>query len=88
MENQKCAFVINRKIANTAIGRDVAEALAGYPVPVLASAINQRVSFADSAAQGSTVLELDPKGVASREISALAAEVLALAQTPKQTEVA
>lgn len=78
-ENQKSAFVINRKIVNTAIGRDVAEALAGHPIPVLATAIAQRVAFAESAAQGSTVLELDPKGPATKEILALADEVLALA---------
>ena len=28
--NLKSSFVINRKIVNTAIGRDVAEAFAGY----------------------------------------------------------
>ncbi len=75
-ENQKSAFVINRKIVNTAIGRDVADALAGYPIPVLSSAVSQRVAFAESAAQGSTVLELDPKGTASQEISALTDEFM------------
>ena len=78
-ENQKSAFVVNRKITNTAIGRDVTEALAGHPIPVLATAVAQRVSFAESAAQGSTVLELDPKGPASKEIMALAVEVMAFA---------
>jgi chromosome partitioning protein len=33
-ETQKTVFVINRKIVNTAIGRDVVEALSGYPFPV------------------------------------------------------
>ncbi len=75
-ENQKSAFVINRKIVNTAIGRDVAEALAGYPIPVLSSAVSQRVAFAESAAHGSTVLELDPKGSASQEINALTDEFI------------
>ena len=77
-ETQKSAFAINRKIVNTAIGRDVTEALAGYQLPVLASAISQRVAFAESAAQGSTVLELDPHGPASREILALVEEMEAL----------
>ena len=36
-ETQKTVFVINRKIVNTAIGRDVVEALSGYPFPVLAA---------------------------------------------------
>ena len=75
-EKQKSAFVINRKIVNTAIGRDVAEALAEYQLAVLSSAISQRVAFAESAAQGSTVLELDPTGIASQEINRLTDEVL------------
>src|SRR5581483_4132595 len=52
--NLKAAFVINRKIANTAIGRDVAKALKQYPLPVLQTAVCQRVAFAESA-QGRTV---------------------------------
>lgn len=75
-ENIKSAFVINRKIVNTAIGRDVAEALAGYAIPVLATHIGQRVAFAESAGNGSTVLEDDPTSLASREVIALAEELL------------
>lgn len=77
-ETQKSAFVVNRKIVNTAIGRDVVEALVGYPVPVLPIAICQRVAFAESAAQGSTVLDTDPNGIASQEINALIDEILKL----------
>lgn len=73
--NLKSAFVINRKIANTAIGRDVADALAGFEYPVLAATISQRVAFAESAAQGRTVLELDPDSAASREIDNLVDEL-------------
>jgi chromosome partitioning protein len=75
-ETQKSAFVINRKIVNTAIGRDVNEALSGYNVPVLTAQICQRVAFAESAAQGQTVLETDPHSLASQEILALTEEVL------------
>lgn len=42
-ENIKSVFVVNRKISNTAIGRDVGEALAAYPVPSLTACITQRV---------------------------------------------
>ena len=45
----KSAFAINRKIVNTALGRDVVDALADYPIPVLRSAICQRVALAESA---------------------------------------
>jgi len=76
--NLKAAFVINRRIVNTAIGRDVAGALAEYPIPVLAAVVSQRVIFAESAATGSTVLELDPQGAAAGEIQAVAAELRGL----------
>jgi chromosome partitioning protein len=77
-ENIKSAFVINRKITNTAIGRDVGEALAAYPLPVLKTAICQRVAFAESAAHGLTVLDTEPTGLASQEINALTREILEL----------
>lgn len=76
--NLKSAFVINRKIANTAIGRDVSDALAGFEYPVLATAIAQRVAFAESAAQGSTVLEMDAESAASQEINRLVDELEAM----------
>lgn len=69
------AFVINRKIVNTAIGRDVADALSEYPIPVLKCAVCQRVPFAESATQGLTVFELDPEMLASREMDQLAEEI-------------
>jgi chromosome partitioning protein len=69
------AFVINRKIVNTAIGRDIIQALSDYPMPVLQSAICQRVAFVESAAQGLTVYELDPEMLAAQEMNQLAQEV-------------
>ena len=74
-ENIKSCFVINRKIANTAIGRDVREALEIYPHPVLNATIAQRVVFAEAAARGLTVDELDSNSVASQEIAALLQEL-------------
>jgi chromosome partitioning protein len=75
-EKMKSAFVINRKIVNTAIGRDVAAALSEYSLPVLRSQICQRVIFAESAAAGLTVLESAPDSVAAHEVRALADELL------------
>ena len=77
-ENLKSVFAINRKITNTAIGRDVAEALAGYNIPVLKSFVSQRVAFAESAGSGQTVLETDRNGSAAREILALVDELMNL----------
>ncbi len=75
-ENLKSVFAINRKIANTAIGRDVTEALAGYNIPVLKAEVCQRVAFAETAASGQTVLETDKRGAAAKEIMALVDELL------------
>lgn len=74
----KKAFVINRKIVNTAIGRDVTDVLSEYPVPVLKTAISQRVAFAESATRGLTVFELDPDMLAAQEMSQLVDEAQAL----------
>lgn len=69
----KCTFVINRKIANTAIGRDVGDALAQFEqVPVLQSSLHQRVVYAESAGQGLAVIEAEPNSNAAREVKALA----------------
>ena len=70
------AFVINRKIGNTAIGRAGRAALADYSIPVLQTTVGQRVAFAESAATGRTVLEAAPDSRASQEIRALAQEIL------------
>ena len=79
-ESLKAAFVVNRKIANTAIGRDVREALAAYPVQVLASSVTQRVVFAEAVAQGLAVHEIDQNGSAASEIEAVAAELMEFAR--------
>jgi len=79
----KSTFVINRKIANTAIGRDIAEALAEFAdVPVEPRAMHQRVVYAESAAQGLAVFETNPACDAAKEI-AIIAESLVSSQTRK-----
>jgi len=76
-ESLRAAFVINRRIARTAIGRDAAEALAQFEdVPVLEAALHQRVVYAESAARGLSVLEAAPASEAAREVEALAREVM------------
>lgn len=74
----KTVFAINRKIVNTAIGRDVATSLGEYEKPVLRSEVCQRVAFAESAAQGKTVFEIDERSAAAQEIAALTKEILSL----------
>ncbi|TDX22955.1 plasmid segregation oscillating ATPase ParF [Modicisalibacter xianhensis] len=74
-ENIKSFFVINRKIANTAIGRDVRDALGGYNIPTLKASIVQRVVFAEAAAVGKAIYEQDRDGIASQEIEAVVNEL-------------
>jgi chromosome partitioning protein len=75
-ETQKSAFLMNRKIVNTAIGRDVGDALAAYALPVFQTTIAQRVAFAEAAATGQTVLETEARGLAAREVTRLIRELL------------
>ena len=52
----EAAFLINRKIARSAIGRDAAAALARFEdIPVLEVHLSQRILYAESAAKGLTV---------------------------------
>jgi len=71
-----CNFVINRKITNSLIGKDVVDALAQYEIPILNTHVTQRVVFADAFSQGSAVVEYDPKSGASKEIHSLKEELI------------
>ena len=77
-ESLKAVIAINRKIVNTAIGRDVREALASLEVPILNTDISQRVGFAEAVASGQTVLDTDPDGTAAREVISLVRELVKL----------
>jgi chromosome partitioning protein len=76
-EHLKFAVIVNRRIGNTAIGRDVREAIRSLDAPVLKCDVSQRVVFAESAASGLTVFDMaDPKAI--REITAFVNEVRGL----------
>ncbi len=72
---QAC-FVINRKIPKTVIGRDVEEALGQYNIPVLKSSLCQRVTYAETAARGTSAIEDDPESIAGKEIKSVVEELL------------
>ena len=79
-ENLKSCFAINRKIANTAIGRDVRDALAAYEVTTLQTSITQRVIFAEAAANGLALYEVDANSQAVNESEELTTELLEMAK--------
>lgn len=73
-ENFKYGFVINRKVTNTAISRDIVKFLNKNELNILNSHICQRVILAETAASGLTVMDLDPEGKASKKIDHLVKE--------------
>ena len=76
----RAAFVVNRKIARTAISRAVTKAFRDAGFPLCEAAVSQRVSFAEAATAGATVFELEPKGAGAREIKQLGKEIEKIAQ--------
>lgn len=68
---------MNRKTVGTAIAKHFREDLtAAFPgLPILSAEISQRVIFAESNSTGMTVLEMEPKGQAAKEITSLAQEI-------------
>ena len=85
-EALKSVFAINRKIAKTVIGRDVKEALNAHDLPVLAQSIMQRVIFAESAAVGQAVFEMDAHSPGAAEITSLYNELMEYANVPKTSK--
>jgi chromosome partitioning protein len=71
----KAAFVVSRRIQGTKLGDEVRAALAAYGLPLFKSGTTQRVIYASSAANGTTVLDADPNGPAAVEIFSIAAEL-------------
>lgn len=74
-ESLKPAFVVNRKIANTAIGRDIMEPLKEFELPIMATQLHQRVIYAESAGQGLAIFEADPNNTACRELANLVTNI-------------
>ena len=72
----RAAFVINRRVRTTIIGREARQSLAEQPLPVLRSEVHQRIAFADSVAAGRLARETAPDSAAAREVTALVDELL------------
>jgi chromosome partitioning protein len=76
----KCGFVVSRKIGKTVIGRDIRAMAAEAGIPILATEIEQRVSFAESMTMGRTIFEWSPRSAAAGEIDNLTNEILSHVQ--------
>ena len=74
----KAVFVVSRTIKGTKIGKEISIALSDYGLPVLETSITQRVIYPTSASMGSSVLDEEPTGEASKEINNLINEILSI----------
>ena len=74
----KAVFVVSRTIKGTKIGKEISVALSDYGLPVLETSITQRVIYPTSASMGSSVLDEEPTGEASKEINNLTNEILSI----------
>ena len=74
----KAVFVVSRTIKGTKIGKEISVALSDYGLPVLETSITQRVIYPTSASMGSSVLDEEPAGEASKEINNLINEILSI----------
>ena len=82
------AFIINRKIPNTVIGREVEEALEQYELPVIRSQLCQRVVYAETAGRGTSAIEEDPESVAGKEMKSVVEELIKFATDTQNKEAA
>jgi chromosome partitioning protein len=73
-------FVINRAPPRARIADQIRQLIREHHLPVAASELGNRAAFAESLARGMGVVETEPSGIAAREITALADEVLGRAR--------
>lgn len=74
----RAAFIVNRSIGQTKLGKKISATLAGYGFPVLESRLTQRQEHPNSQMSGQTPLDTQPRGSAATDLRALKDEVLAL----------
>jgi chromosome partitioning protein len=74
-ETQKSVFVVSRRKGQTALGRDIREALATFEIPLLKADVPDRVAYAEVMTNGTTMIESQPKGQGANDFRALLAEI-------------
>lgn len=72
------AFVLNAKVANTAISKSAKQAFEESDIPLLRTEITSRVAVPESTTAGLTVFDTAPNSAAAKEMAAFCAEVFEL----------
>jgi len=76
--NLKAYFLISRQITNTNLAKEISDVLKKLGLPVLKTKISQRIAYAEAISRGLSVVDIDLKGKASKEIQNLSKEIRGL----------
>ena len=71
----KAAFIISRQIVGTRLAADIAEALQEFGMHIFDSRTSQRVVYVEALSRGSTVIDLEPRGLAASEVLSITDEL-------------
>jgi chromosome partitioning protein len=74
-ETQISVFLVSRRVGKTALGAGIDKALEEFGLPIMKAGTAQRIIYAEAFTAGSTVIEVDPKGPAAREMRAIMKEM-------------
>ena len=74
-ETQKSVFLVSRRKAQTALGRDIREALATFDLPLLETDVPDRIVYAEAITKGTTIFEEQPRGPGPEDFQILLAEI-------------
>jgi chromosome partitioning protein len=77
-ETQKSVLMVSRRKGQTALGRDIREALASFEIPILEADVPDRIAYAEVMTAGTTMIESQPKGPGAQDFRTLLAEIQGL----------
>jgi chromosome partitioning protein len=77
-ETQKSVLVVSRRKGQTALGRDIREALTSFNLPLLQADVPDRIAYAEVMTAGTTMIESQPKGPGASDFRTLLAEIRGL----------
>jgi len=70
----KAAFIINRQITNTKVGKEIRKIMESYNFPVFKAGTYQRIVYVKTAAVGKTVFDGDARDEGAKEMSRIVKE--------------
>ena len=74
----EAAFIVSRQIVGTNLAGEAQEALESFDLPILGGRTAQRVIYTEAAAEGLSVLDVDPKSKAAAEVRQIVDDTLAI----------